>query len=193
MTLANFYIICFLTGFLLSLVAVLSGSLHLHFHDLHHFDFSHLDTAHAGGDAGHGSEISIFNLGTVAAFLAWFGGTGFILQRYSSIWFLLALGIAFASGLAGAALIFLFLAKVLVSKEENLDPADYDMVGVLGRLSSSIRPGGTGELVFSQGGTRHACGARSEDGSAIPKGAEVVVTRYENGLAYVRRWEELTH
>jgi membrane protein implicated in regulation of membrane protease activity len=191
MTLASFYLICFLVGFLLSLFAVLAGSFHLHLHGHIDFGHGHADLGHGAGDGGHGSEVSFFNFGTVAAFLAWFGGTGYILERYASIWFLLGLGIAFMSGLGGAALIFLFLAKVLISKEENLDPADYDMVGVLARVSSSIREHGTGELVFTQGGTRHACGARSEDGSPIPKGAEVVVTRFESGLAYVRRWEEL--
>lgn len=189
MTLASFYLICFLIGFLLSLVAILTGSFHLHLDSLHHVDFGHGDFGH--GDSGHGSEVSIFNFGTIAAFLAWFGGTGYILERYSSIWFLFGLGIAFMSGLGGAALIFFFLARFLISKDENLNPADYDMVGVLARVSSSIREHGTGELIFTQGGTRHACGARSEDGSAIPKGTEVVVTRFENGLAYVQRWEEM--
>jgi hypothetical protein len=65
------------------------------------------------------------------------------------------------------------------------------MIGVLGRTTMSIRPGGTGELVFTQGGTRHVAGARSEDGAAIPKGAEVIVTRYEKGIAYVRPFEDV--
>jgi hypothetical protein len=64
------------------------------------------------------------------------------------------------------------------------------MVGVLGKLSIPIRAGGTGELVYSQEGTRRVTGARSEDGAAIPKGVEVVVTRYEKGIAYVRAWDE---
>ena len=55
------------------------------------------------------------------------------------------------------------------------------MVGVLGSMSIPIRPGGTGELIFTQEGTRRVAGARSEDGAAIPKGAEVMVTRYEKG------------
>ena len=29
----------------------------------------------------------------------------------------------------------------------------------------------------------------NEDGSAIPKGSEVIVTRYEKGIAYVRLWD----
>jgi hypothetical protein len=35
-------------------------------------------------------------------------------------------------------------------------------------------------------------GARTEDGSAIDKGAEVVISRYEKGIAYVKPWEEFT-
>jgi hypothetical protein len=62
---------------------------------------------------------------------------------------------------------------------------------VLGRVSSTIRAGGTGEIIFSQEGTRQTCGARSENGEALAHGTEVVVTRYEHGIAYVRRWEEL--
>jgi hypothetical protein len=73
-----------------------------------------------------------------------------------------------------------------------MDPADYEMVGVLGRICSPIREGGTGELLYSQMGTRRVCGARSDDGMAIAKGSEVVVTRYERGLAYVRLWTEMS-
>jgi hypothetical protein len=74
-----------------------------------------------------------------------------------------------------------------------MEPADYEMVGVLGRLSVSIREGGTGEVIYSQVGTRRVCGARSEDGSAMAKGTEVVVTRYDKGIAYVRLWEEMAN
>ena len=191
MTWVGFYLLCFLVGFALSLVAFLAGTVHLPHMPHMHVDV-HGDLAHAHGHAGDG-EMSIFNFGTIAAFLAWFGGTGFLLMRYSSIWFLLALGIAFMSGLGGAAIVFLFLAKVLMRPNENLNPADYDMVGVLGTVSSQIRPGGTGEMIFSQEGARRSAFARSEDGQAIEKGAEVVVTRYEKGIAYVSRWEDLTN
>jgi len=40
--------------------------------------------------------------------------------------------------------------------------------------------------------TRRSAGARSEDDSAIEKGVEVVISRYEKGIAYVRRWDEFT-
>jgi membrane protein implicated in regulation of membrane protease activity len=189
MTWSDFYLICFALGFLLSLLSFL-GSAHLH---LPHIDFhigGHAHAPHAGGGAG---EITPINFGTVSAFLAWFGGAGYLLTRFYSFWFLIAFGLACLSGLVGAALIFFFLAKVLIQKDEELNPADYDMVGVLGTVSSSIRPFGTGELIFLQAGTRRATPARSEDGLEIGKGTEVVVTRYERGVAYVRPWEELTN
>ena len=190
MTWTNLYLLCFFLGFVLSLLSLL-GSLHLH---LPHFDF-HIggDHGHASHSGGHTGEASRINFGTVSAFLAWFGGTGYVLARFSSFWSLMALALACASGLVGAAIVFFFLAKVLIRKDEELNPADYDMIGVLGTVTSNIRPSGTGEMIFSQAGTRRAAPARSEDGFAIGKGTEVVVTRYERGIAYVRPWEELTN
>ena len=80
----------------------------------------------------------------------------------------------------------------LVREDEVLDTADYDMIGVLGKVSSTIRPAGTGEMIFSQMGSRRSVATRSEGGLEIAKGVEVVVTRYERGVAYVRPWEELS-
>jgi membrane protein implicated in regulation of membrane protease activity len=188
MTWADFYLVCFLVGLALTGVSLLTGHVHLpHAHGVH------LPHAHGVGHAphGHASEVSAINFGTVTAFLAWFGGAGYLLTRYYGVWRWLGLGAAIATGLVGAAAVFWFVARVLVASDENLDPADYEMVGVLGRITSPIREGGTGELVFSQAGTRRTTGARSDDGAAVAKGTEVIVTRYERGIAYVRPWDEL--
>ena len=136
--------------------------------------------------------MSPFNPASIAAFLAWFGGTGFLLTRYSALRVGFELLLSMVMGLIGGAIVFFFISRVLMSENENMDPADYEMVGVLGKLSVSIRTGGTGELLYSQMGTRRVCGARCENGSAIEKGAEVVVTRYEKGIAYVRLWSEMS-
>jgi membrane protein implicated in regulation of membrane protease activity len=214
MTWADFYLICFAVGFLLSAISFIAGGLrwhlpffpdgdghlHLHMGDAPGGDATSLNAGnghggHGNGDnvrGSHGAHVSPFNFITLTAFLAWFGGTGFLITRFSAIWSALGLLISFAAGLVGAGVVFLFMSRVLVSPEENMDSADYEMVGVLGRTSLPIRPGGTGEIIYSQAGTRRTCGARSEDGSAIEKGAEVVVTRYEKGIAYVRLWEEIS-
>ena len=187
MTWAMFYLTCFLLGVTLSVLSFLSGSFHLtHFHL--HVPHAHVGT-HGGGT--HGDSMSVVNFGTLCAFLAWFGGTGYLLTRYSTLVVTVIATLSFVAGVFGAALVFWFVAKVLLAHEHELDPADYDRVGVLGKVTSSIREGGTGEIVFSQAGTRYTCGARSETGEALPKGTEVVVTRYEHGIAYVQRWDEL--
>jgi membrane protein implicated in regulation of membrane protease activity len=185
MTWADFYLICFLVGFALSALALVAGSVHLH---LPHLNFHH--GIHLPSGARGAAELPWFNFGTLSAFLAWFGGTGYLLEHYYGVWFLAALGFATLSGLAAASVVFWFLARVLMAREAALDPADYDMVGVLGKLSLPIRSGGTGELIYSQEGTRRVSGARSEDGTAIQKGAEVIVTRYDKGIAYVRPWQD---
>jgi hypothetical protein len=189
MTWSVFYLICFVVGFGLSALSFLFGSIHL---GGAHFHFHH--GVHLGHAQGHGSHGSApwFNLGTVAAFLAWFGGTGYLLMQYYSVWFGIALLVSTLSGLGGASIVFFFLARVLMKHEKELDSADYEMIGVLGRLSLPIRSGGTGEMVYTQAGTRRVAGARAESNAAIAKGSEVVVTRYEKGIAYVRPWDELT-
>jgi hypothetical protein len=208
MTWADFYLICFAIGFLLSAISFIAGGLRWHVHLPHfphgdgHIPGGHIPVGHsptAGGHtaqsgvgSGKGSGVSPFNFVSLTAFLAWFGGTGFLITRFSSIWFALGLLISIGAGAVGAAIVFLFMTRVLISPEENMDAADYDMVGVLGRTSLPIRPDGTGEIIYSQAGTRRTCGARSDNGSAISKGAEIVVTRYEKGIAYVRLWEEIS-
>lgn len=205
MTWADFYLICFAVGFLLSAISFIAGGLRWHLH-LPHFPHSgaHVAVGHTpvaqshvgngtAAHAGRQAPVSPFNFITLTAFLAWFGGAGFLITRFSSIWFALGLLIAMAAGLFGAAIVFLFFTRVLISHEENMDAADYEMVGVLGRISMPIRENGTGEIIYSQAGTRRTCGARSENGSAIEKGEEIVVTRYDKGIAYVQLWEEMSN
>lgn len=192
---------------------------HFHGHGIGHMPVAHGPVAHgpvahgpvAHGPVAHGSaggaqagsaqsasaaqrgvSVSPFNPPVLAAFLAWFGGTGYLLTRFSALWVGMGLFVAVLSGLVGGGIIFLFLSKVLISQDECLDPADFEMVGVLGRLSVPIREGGTGELIYSQAGTRRVCGARSQNGAGIAKGTEVVVIRYEKGIAYVQLWSELS-
>lgn len=196
MTWSDFYLICFAIGFLFSLLSFIAGGFHLHGHwrHAHGLHFGHGANGHAaaGANGGNGSGISPFNFFTIAVFLAWFGGTGYLLSRYSTIVFAMGLLLSTIVGLIGASIVFAFLARVLANPEAEMDPADYEMVGVIGRVSSPIRQGGTGEIIYSQAGTRRGCAARSESGAPLAKDAEVVVTRYERGVAYVRLWEEFS-
>ena len=180
-----FYFICFIVGFAFSTLSFLTGTLHLHLPAKFHLHMG------KGGLHTHGVG-AFFNSFTLMAFLTWFGGMGYLLTHYSSIWIGFALLLATLAGLIGAAIVGWFFTRVLMKHDVGIDPAEYEMTGVLGRVSSSIRGGGTGEIVFEQVGTRRSCGARSEDGLPIAKGTEVVVTRFERGIAYVHTWDEIS-
>jgi membrane protein implicated in regulation of membrane protease activity len=195
MTISDLYLICFVVGFLLSMLSFVFGNLHLHFPHIHfHLGHApHMPHAPGGphGGGNFGAELPVINFGTITAFLAWFGGIGYLLTKYSGWLATISLLLAIFGGMTGAAIVFFMISRLLMKHDKPLDQADFEMVGVLGRICSSIREGGTGEIIYTQEGTRWTCGARSENGTAIPKGTEVVVTRYEKGLAYVRPWEEM--
>ncbi len=215
MTLSNFFLLCFLVGFTLSLISFLFGTLHLH---LPHHLGGHL-SGHVGtgqgvfhASAGHGpglgqgadgavaakgpaggssGSVSPVNFMTICAFLAWFGGVGYLATRYFALAAVGAITFAAAGGFVGSSMVFFFMAKVLLPHESRLDPADFEMVGTLATVTLPIRSGGIGEIQFVQEGARRSASARSDDGQALEKGVEVVVARYERGVAYVRRFEEM--
>ena len=188
-----FYLVCFVIGFAFTVISFLSGAMHLNVHLPGHGHFSLGGHGGGHGHSGHSghSAFSIVNPMTIAVFLAWFGGTGYLLV-HRHIWVFAGLLLASIAGTAGAAIVFLFVAKVLMAHDYTLDPLDFEMIGVLGKVSGGIRKGGTGEIIFEQQGTRRACAARSDElGQEIATGEEVMVTKYESGVAYVRRWNEV--
>jgi hypothetical protein len=194
MSWSDFYLLCFLVGFSLSVVSFLAGAVHLHLPFKWHLP---VHGGHQGGGAGtvrggHGAHISWFNASSILAFLAWFGGTGYILTKHASLVGLASLSIAVAAGLVAGWVVFRFMARLVKNSEAQMNEWDYRQEGNVGIVSISIRPGVTGEIIFEQQGARRSAGARSEDGSAIEKGVEVVISRYEKGIAYVRRWDEFT-
>jgi hypothetical protein len=199
MNLTDFYLVCFLVGVVLSVLTFILGNLNLHIHLPFHMHLPgmghapHVHLPHGGHASAVNADLPFINFGTITAFLAWFGGVGYLLSRHSHMMAFLALLLSFLAGVGGATIVFLLVGKLLMKHDRSLDPMDYDMIGVLGRVTSTIREDGVGEIVFSQEGTRRGSGARSDTGREIPKNVEVVVTRYERGIAYVRPWDELNN
>jgi hypothetical protein len=190
MTWSDFYLLFFLVGFSLSVLSFLAGAVHIHLPVKWHLPFHlghHGGGLHKGGASG--AYISWFNASTIMAFLAWFGGTGYLLTRYSRLLVLVSLAIATMAGLFAGWIIFKFMARL---SDAPMSGEDRRVEGAIGAVSMAIREDGTGEIIFSLGGTRRCAGARSGDGQPIEKGAEVVIERYEQGIAYVKRWEEFS-
>jgi hypothetical protein len=209
----NFFLVCFGVGFVMSLISFVAGSLHLHLPTKWHVPQvgHHAATAHVGAHGlkiptkvpvahGHGASgtdgpqidlthVSAFNFPSIMAFFAWFGAVGYLSIHHYLLGWMLSLGVSLVGGIIGGGIVYMFLKK-LMSYEGSMDPDDYRMVGTIGTLNFNLREGGTGELIYVQGEARKVCAARSDEGKALEKGAEVVVTRYEKGIAYVRRWED---
>jgi hypothetical protein len=112
------------------------------------------------------------------------------MTNYSHIQTFFVVGIAMMAGMAAGWVVLRFLVKLAGPSDEPLHESDRRIVGSLGTVSMTIRENGTGEIIFPLGGGRRCSGARSEDGRPIEKGSEVVIERYEKGIAYVKRWEE---
>jgi hypothetical protein len=177
------YLVCFVLGLVLSLLAAFSGLGRLH--------FGHIRIGHVGHTKLHvhakaPGQISALNGFTLPAFLCWFGGAGYLLHNYSPLVMPLVLLFAVTSGLIGAGVLYAALFKLLLPRERVMTAEDTRMEGVVARISDEIRAdGGTGEILFTQLETRRSAAARSESGEAIPRGTEVVVLRYIRGIAYV--------
>jgi membrane protein implicated in regulation of membrane protease activity len=184
------YLICFVLGLVLSLLAAFSGLGHLHFgHVRLHGGPIHTHTR-VGARAGAG--LSALNGFTLPAFLCWFGGAGYLLANYSPLISPLVLAGAVLAGLAGAGVLYIALFKLLLPRERVLRAEDTRMDGVVGRVSDDVRAnGGIGEIIFTQIGARRSAPARSESGEPIPRGTEVVVLRFERGIASVQPLHEL--
>ncbi len=207
--LTAFYLVCFIVGFVLTLLSFLLGA--HHFGDVNaHVDVGHagdLDLGPAHADLGHGGGVSVeggdssagdlasaahvspFNFSTIMAFITWFGGAGYILRVYSGLAAFLGLLVALLAGLFGGSVVFYYLARILIPGQTQMDPTEYYMPGTIARVTSTIHGRGAGEIVYSQGGYRKTAGARSATGETIPRETEVVIVSYEKGLAYVQSWD----
>jgi membrane protein implicated in regulation of membrane protease activity len=198
---SEIYLICFGVGTLWSVASLLMGGMHLG-HGAHghaHFGHGHGPASHSHGHGHSGPSSSawaswlgtLLTPGCIAVFLAWFGGIGYLLTRHSALGRWADLAIAVFVGCIGAFLLGAFL-RWLLAHEKPLEAMDTEIIGMLGRVSSTIRPTGVGEMIFVRDGCRRAVPARSEDGNEITRDEEVVVTRYEKGIAFVRTWAALT-
>lgn len=170
------YLTCFVLGLVLAVLSVLTGAFHLHLGRIH---------LHGTKHQHHMSPLNAF---TITGFLCWFGAAGYLMQRAHTLAALAVLAIALVCGGAGAGLLMWFMVGVLMKHEKTLEPADTEIVGVLGRVSQPARGHGVGEMLYTQNGSRRSVAIRSDDGQPLPKGTDVIVMSFAKGVATVKPW-----
>jgi hypothetical protein len=159
-----------------------NGGPHGHLGDIAH----HGHHGHVGHDVNDG--LSPVSVGTILGFLTWFGGVAYIFRNGLGVFAGISLLAGVIGGLTGGYVIFWLLRKVHSQQAGLLIAADDYMPGTIGRVTSSIRAGGTGEIVYERRGVRQVSAARSPGGIAIPRGTEIVVLQHRAGIADVEPW-----
>ena len=175
---------CFFFGLLFAAVSLLTGATRLHWRH------GRVHVRHGRGfqpSGGH-AALSPFNDSSLLAFVAWFGGVGYLARNAVGAPWPLALALGAVGGLGAGLLVFWCLATLAANPVGELDPEDFRLQGTIARVTSSIRADGVGEVVYEQGGARCVSAARAAHGVAIGRGTEVVVVQVERGTALVEPW-----
>lgn len=152
--------------------------------------------ADSGHDFDHGADVNghfleMFNVSSILAFITWFSGITYVVRNGFG-WFTgIAVIIGLLFGVAGAYAITWFLYSFLRKNSPEMDPRDWDQVGQIGDVTSTIFEGGVGEIVYERYGSRHSIPARTKDGVGIERGTEVVILDIQKGVATVQPWSEL--
>jgi membrane protein implicated in regulation of membrane protease activity len=128
----------------------------------------------------------------VSSFAMVFGLVGYTLAR-------MQIGIAVTqlaiAGVLGA-VVAMITARLVrdwwkVTPEHETDDERFLLQGHPARVTRPIRADVDGEVVFEVENQRHVLRARGIDDTALPAGAEVVIERIEDEVAYVESWVEV--
>lgn len=140
----------------------------------------------------HGAWVKYLNLPTAGAAAALFGIVGYPLAKYSSLGTAAMLAIAGAAAAAAAVgMVALIAGWAVPSAALHVEDPRYALQGHPARVSRSISGGRVGEITYEHDGSRRTVPALGLDGAAIDAGAEVVIERIEDGIAYVQLWSTI--
>src|SRR5437867_9517549 len=126
------------------------------------------------GEVDHGSGPSLLSARIMASFLTAFGCGG-VVARYYDLSHPAASGVGVVSGVVMAGIVYQF-AKVLYSQQASSEVRMTGLVGRSAEVSVAIPEGGVGQIALAFGGEHSEHIARSADGRALLRGAEVVIT-----------------
>ena len=171
------YGICLALGLLFTIISAIAGHFFGGGHD-GHMDIGTGGHAEAGFDDSGVPGISFFSPTVLACFITAFGATGLILSNIEatrSIW--ISAPISSVIGVFLAWLTFLIFNTLFSKTQSSSESRVATLVGVTASIATPIPENGVGEIAYVQGGTRYTAPARTEDGSPVPHGKPVRITR----------------
>ena len=130
-----------------------------------------------------------FNLPAVAAFAVGFGAVGYPLASRTTLPLWAILVIAIASGaLAISGMITLLARWALRGASTHLSSDAHEIQGELAVVTREISASVPGEIAYQHMGKQMKALARGLNANLLPVGAEVVIDRIEDGVAFVEEW-----
>lgn len=130
-----------------------------------------------------------FNLPAVAAFAVGFGAVGYPLASRTALppWGILLIAIG-GGALAITGMVTLLAQWALRGRSVSPGLEEHEIQGQLAVVTRDITPAGDGEISYEYLGRREVVPARSLGVNTVRSGADVVIDRIENGVAFVEEW-----
>lgn len=128
------------------------------------------------------------NLPAVAAFAVGFGAAGYPIVTHSRLPSWAILLIAIGSGALAITGMITLLARWALRDAGPLSGHHDEIQGQLAVISREITTGSTGEITYEVLGQQLRIPARALSERPMAVGAEVVIDRIENGMAFVEEW-----
>lgn len=124
------------------------------------------------------------SLASIAAFMAAFGAGGFILQEQAGLAVLPAIGGGSVLAVISAYAAVRF-GHAAMHIPTDATPQVRDLVGSRGKVVTGIAAGSTGEALVYLGGQPVKVTASAVDGSAVPRGTNVIVVSAESSTRVI--------
>jgi membrane protein implicated in regulation of membrane protease activity len=179
------YLFCLTVGLVFTLISALMG--HFFGGADHDGDVSGSGgEAEAGIDGGDMPGVSAFSPTILSSFVTAFGGFGIIFSQFEgtkSPWISAPLSVACAFGIAG---LMLGVLRQLFKKTQS--SSESHVASLMGQIATVITPipeNGVGEIAYVQAGTRYTAPARTENGTPVPNGQPVRISRVVGTQYYV--------
>jgi membrane protein implicated in regulation of membrane protease activity len=130
-----------------------------------------------------------FNLPAIAAFAVGFGAVGYPLESRTRLPSWAILVIAIATGALAISGMITLLARWALRDGAGPSSAEGDEIqGQLAIVTQAITLTGAGEISYENLGRQLQIPARALSEKPLSVGAEVVIDRIENGIAFVEEW-----